>query len=269
MAEIQTNTDHCDPSHDDLSSLGRVLREERERLGMSSKDLADSLHMGREQLEALENGDRRNLPESVFICGMLRRVSEKLGLDPVPIVQQFQSQLSAQKEPPSKRLISESSVSTRSSKEQNDKKGVNRLIKNAAIPFLLVAITALSAIVFYRNRQPAVMVEREALSGEPAIKSAPGFDDGSATDSDVEGGKRALGQISIESKQPSWVSIRNGSGDVIYEGTLSEQKNFDGDQDLEIFAGRPDLVLFSRGNDTPRALGGIDQLRWYSITPEL
>ena len=48
MAEIQTNTDHCDPSHDDLSSLGRVLREERERLGMSSKDLADSLHMGRE-----------------------------------------------------------------------------------------------------------------------------------------------------------------------------------------------------------------------------
>ena len=73
----------------------------------------------------------------------------------------------------------------------------------------------------------------------------------------------------IESKQPSWVSIRNGSGDVIYEGTLSEQKNFDGDQDLEIFAGRPDLVLFSRGNDTPRALGGIDQLRWYSITPEL
>ena len=56
---------------------------------------------------------------------------------------------------------------------------------------------------------------------------------------------------------------------MIYEGTLSEQKNFDGDQDLEIFAGRPDLVLFSRGNDTPRALGGIDQLRWYSITPEL
>ena len=72
MAEVSDATDHSDFGHDELASLGRVLKEQRERQGMTSQAFADSLHMGQEQLEALENGDRDNLPEPVFICGMFR-----------------------------------------------------------------------------------------------------------------------------------------------------------------------------------------------------
>ena len=55
---------------------------------------------------------------------------------------------------------------------------------------------------------------------------------------------------------------------MLFEGTLSEPKRFEADQGLEVFAGRPDLVRFSDGDASPRALGSIDELRWYPLTPE-
>ena len=79
----------------------------------------------------------------------------------------------------------------------------------------------------------------------------------------------AEGVISISSKEPSWLSIRNGEGKVIFEGTLSESRSLPAQPDLEIYAGRPDLVLVSRGEDAPKALGPINQVRWYRLSPEL
>ena len=75
--------------------------------------------------------------------------------------------------------------------------------------------------------------------------------------------------ISISSKQPSWLSIRNSDGEVVFEGTLSDSKSLPANSDLEIYAGRPDLVLISHGNGAPRILGPIDQVRWYKLSPEL
>ena len=80
---------------------------------------------------------------------------------------------------------------------------------------------------------------------------------------------KASGQISITSQEPSWISIRNGEGDVVYEGTLSERKILPADSQLEILPGRPDLVLISDGDDAAKPLGPIDQVRWYKLNPEL
>ena len=46
MAEVSDATDHSDFGHDELASLGRVLKEERERQWITSQAFADSLHMG-------------------------------------------------------------------------------------------------------------------------------------------------------------------------------------------------------------------------------
>lgn len=138
MAEVREDIDHSDFRQDELVSLGRVLKEERERQGITCQAFADSLRMGKEQLEALENGDRDNLPEPVFICGMLRRVAQKLGLDPGPLVQQFQAQLRETKGAPAKRGSYERSGSADAPQGQQDDAQMGRWIRNAAIPLLLV-----------------------------------------------------------------------------------------------------------------------------------
>ncbi len=256
MAEVSDATDHSDLHQDELASLGRVLKEERERQGITCQAFADSLHMGKEQLEALENGDQDNLPEPVFICGMLRRVAQKLGLDPVPLVQQFQSQLRETKGASAKGVSRERSGSTDASQREQDSVPMGRWIRNAAIPLLLVGVTAISAIAFRVNRQPSEAVSTVAAQDQPVPPPTP------------DRNNKRRGPISLTSSQPSWVSVRNRNKDVIFEGTLNEPKQFEGDQELEVFAGRPDLVRFSYGDASPRALGSIDQLRWYPLTPE-
>jgi transcriptional regulator with XRE-family HTH domain len=269
MSEVRDAIDQSASRQDDLASLGRVLREERERQGMTCQAFAESLHMGQEQLAALENGDRDNLPEPVFIRGMLRRVAQKLGLDPVPLVQQFQSQLRETKEaPPAKRVSRERSGFADAAPDNQDSAPIGRWIRNAAIPFLLIGVAAFSAIAFRSNRQQPAGVSTVTSQDQPVPQPTPPLDNNSVIDVAVDGDNKISGSILLLSSQPSWVSVRNRSREVIFEGILNNSKRFEGDQGIEVFAGRPDLVRFSYADASPRALGSIDQLRWYPLTPE-
>ena len=78
---------------------------------------------------------------------------------------------------------------------------------------------------------------------------------------------KAPASITITSSEPSWLSIRNSDGSELFEGTLADSKTLPADADIEIYAGRPDLVLISRGDETPKALGTIEQVRWYKLNP--
>ena len=70
-----------------LVEAGRQLAEARAAAGLSQNQLASQLHMGEEQLAALERGDQAELPEPVFIKAMVRRISSHLGLDADAMVQ--------------------------------------------------------------------------------------------------------------------------------------------------------------------------------------
>ena len=56
-----------------LVEAGRQLAEARAAASLSQNQLASQLHMGEEQLAALERGDQTELPEPVFIKAMVRR----------------------------------------------------------------------------------------------------------------------------------------------------------------------------------------------------
>jgi transcriptional regulator with XRE-family HTH domain len=64
-----------------LRALGAELRQAREARGFSLEALAERLRLGQEQLQALEEGDTRRLPELVFVIAQLRRVAGALQLD--------------------------------------------------------------------------------------------------------------------------------------------------------------------------------------------
>ncbi|ABX08390.1 helix-turn-helix domain-containing protein [Prochlorococcus marinus] len=64
-----------------LERVGKLLKEARQSKNISSKELSEILRMGEEQIIAIENGQEDLLPEKVFIKGMIRRISEKLGVE--------------------------------------------------------------------------------------------------------------------------------------------------------------------------------------------
>ena len=73
--------------------------------------------------------------------------------------------------------------------------------------------------------------------------------------------------MTVTSQEPSWLEIRNPDGETLYEGTLDDETPLAVNPGDEIYAGRPDLVLISNGNNRPRPLGDISDIRWHKITP--
>src|ERR1039458_7621063 len=64
-----------------LTSLGRMLREARERFGLSVADVAAQIKFAPRQIEALEADDFKHLPEAAFLRGFVRSYAKILHLD--------------------------------------------------------------------------------------------------------------------------------------------------------------------------------------------
>lgn len=61
---------------------GKILREARERAGLSQDDIAGKLKLAPRQIAAIEAGDWSALPESTFTRGFMRSYARIVGLDP-------------------------------------------------------------------------------------------------------------------------------------------------------------------------------------------
>lgn len=68
------------------ASLGKALREARERLGLSIADVAHQTKLAPRQIEALEADDFQHLPEMPFVRGFVRSYAKILQLDAQPLL---------------------------------------------------------------------------------------------------------------------------------------------------------------------------------------
>ncbi|MBC8023053.1 MAG: DUF4115 domain-containing protein [Burkholderiales bacterium] len=67
-------------------TLGQTLAAERERQGLSRADVAQRLHMSAYQVEAIETGDYKRLPQGTFLRGFVRNYAKVLGTPPDPLL---------------------------------------------------------------------------------------------------------------------------------------------------------------------------------------
>lgn len=81
-----------EPAAADRSSLGRRLREARERKGISLRHIADSTKISIRALEALERDDISQLPGGIFSRAFVRSYAAEVGLDPERAVDEFISE---------------------------------------------------------------------------------------------------------------------------------------------------------------------------------
>ena len=72
-----------------MTSFGAALRQAREHLGLSTQDVALRTKIRGDYLRALEDGDLTLLPERTFTRSYLTRYARELGLDPQPLLNDF------------------------------------------------------------------------------------------------------------------------------------------------------------------------------------
>ena len=72
-------------------TVGSVLREGREKLGLSPGDIANRLRMGIKQVIALENSDYASVPTGTFLRGFVRNYAKAVALNAAEVVALLES----------------------------------------------------------------------------------------------------------------------------------------------------------------------------------
>ena len=193
---------------DDASALrlvGQALRDGREQRELNQHELANRLHIGVEQLVALETGRIDGLPEPVFVKAMVRRIASYLQIDPDPLVAQLQRPQGSDG-PPSRNIAAEDTQA--SPKTQTTTKTTTR---NNTLPLLLwllpIVLLGAAGALWGLNRTsqqplaasaPPVTLVREAVP--PQVSVPPS----------------TTPELQISSLEPSWITIQR-NGEVEFE----------------------------------------------------
>ena len=244
-----------------LQDIGAILRQARESQALTCEQLAGALNMGTEQLTALEAGDLDRLPEPVFVTAMTRRVASKLHVDSDPLIQRLQTALAN----PASTKTSEPDAGSKTRSAPQTVKSPAHSWGRWITAAIGIAAVAGGAMVLASQRR--TLQTTSIPSTQQTIPSSAAMSSSSSAVAVELDAPTAPASITITSSEPSWLSIRNSDGSKFFEGTLADSKTLPADANVEIYAGRPDLVLISRGDETPKALGTIEQVRWYKLNP--
>ncbi len=284
--DVSTPTNNQE-SNSGLLFVGQQLSERRLAQGLSREQLADRMHLGIEQLAALESGDRDKLPEPVFIKAMVRRLSNHLELDADALVASLGS-------------LSDGAVSNERGSQQKGpispplqppsrpEKGANWLW------LVLIGATALGALAWVQRaalleliQQPQSNSARATATAKTTTTSNESISTASTTPSitpsdtapdtapevalvlpSSSGVELAnSGPVTIKSKEPSWIALRR-EGTIEFEGILEGERIITNPDEIEIYAGRPDLLTVSISNGEPKVLGTISDIQWIPLKPE-
>ena len=280
--DVSTPTNNQE-SNSGLLFVGQQLSERRLAQGLSREQLADRMHLGIEQLAALESGDRDKLPEPVFIKAMVRRLSNHLELDADALVASLGS-------------LSDGAVSNERGSQQKGPispplQPPSRPEKGAIWLWLIViGATALGALAWVQRaalleliQQPQSNSARATATAKTTTTSNESISTASTTASDTppdtapevalvlpssSGVELAnSGPVTIKSKEPSWIALRR-EGTIEFEGILEGERIITNPDEVEIYAGRPDLLTVSISNGEPKVLGTISDIQWIPLKPE-
>lgn len=243
----------------ELLALGQKLREARNRRGLSQEELAERLRLGTDQLDALEQGDRRRLPEPVFVIAQAKRVAGSLGITIDEQIAALRS--SGLMEPvrrPAPPLVAQDLLTPG--------QGHPRLAPPvSALPGWLPAAAA--AVVALGLATALLLPKRQPPSTTSAMP-APTAEAPAAPPATPTPAAR-VPSLELRPREPSWLAVRELNGRTLFEGTLSEPRTFPLGRGLEVRAGRPHQVSVSVPGVPARPLAASDDYGWKSFSPPL
>lgn len=256
----------------ELSALGQSLRRAREARGLSLEDLAARLNMGLEQLQALEEGNRERLKESVFVIAQARRVAGSLGVSVDGPIEALRRNPAFTARPPSTPPTPPPGTPGQAPGRTTAPQPAARhrpLLPLKPLLLLLAAAATLTGAAIGLRHSPLQLAlpKLPALNqGRPAT-SAPAAVPSEAPASLAPADAVPSGTLRLSARGRSWLEVESSAGQSLFRGTLEGEKSFPLGDGLRVLAGRPDLVSAQVGAGPARVLGGISEVRWRRFGP--
>lgn len=254
----------------ELQRLGQRLEQARESQGLSREQQAERLRMGTEQLRALEQGDRAELPEAVFVVAQARRVAASLGVNIDAEISALRGNAAFQASPsrPPQAPPTSTPAAAGSSISVPPASPAAAPTARGRGPLLLAAAAALAlAGGGLLLRFGATLTSPPLQPTAPLLQPSPTAEGNAASTGNPSTGGGS--ELVLRALQPSWLEVRSAQGDVLFRGTLQGERRFPLNRELRVLAGRPDLVTASAPGQRGQVLGPIEAVRWRSFRPSV
>ena len=227
---------------DDAAPVGRTvsdtLRQERERQGMSRKDLSDRTKISERHLIAIDEGDYSAMPSRTYIIGFVRSYANALGLDSAALVQRLRDEMGmAEKVRPERNL----DHMEPGDPERNPSRKLTWIVLAAVIALVVVVMIAWRGLFVPAAQLPPLEDEQ---AQEPVAAAAPAQPDAPATDT---ASQEVVFTATVDGV---WVKFYDRSGNQLFQKQMALNESFTIPADAEgpqIWTGRPDALKITVG----------------------
>jgi cytoskeleton protein RodZ len=293
--DSETESNYAEPrsSKDLFSAIGKKLKQRRELLSLSIKDIHANIHIREEHLVAIEQGEFGQLPSPVQARGMLVNYAEYLNLDTDVILSEFADslqlqRLEKQKEHPQKGKPSAKELSPAALRLKNFFSldlliitglflifaifavwGVNRILSENTPEMIETEIPGVSDILLATDTPtPRFTIDSEAVE---AVTEEEGAEEEGAEEEELPlftpVSSAAAINIILVPRQQLWVQV-TADFQVVFQGRLlpGNAYDFTGEAQIDILTGNAGALQIIFNDQDIGSLGLVGQVVSLSFT---
>ncbi|WP_187329385.1 helix-turn-helix domain-containing protein [Halomicronema hongdechloris] len=241
-----------------LLEIGEILRQTREAQHQSLEHLAGQTLIRAKVLSSLETADLEELPEPVYIRGLIRRYGNALGLDGETLASQF---------------FTPATLRRRVSWKESPAAQLRPL--HLYVAYILLMVVAISGLSYVLKRTAPTTSQLPAL--EPLAPNATEPQSPASTPTTMEPENPAASsqpdkpiRVEMTLTAQSWIRII-ADGTTTFEGVLpeGEQRLWTADERLVIRAGNAGGVMVSYNDGSQETLGKPGMVTEVAFPPNL
>ena len=250
--------------------VGGMLRQARERRGLSLRQISNATKIAMITLEALERNDVKRLPGGIFTRSFVRAYALEVGLDPEVVIEAFMGQFPQDSvtagHPATSQIEDHEAV-------ESDRRTATTFLRLLAIGIPVAAVVAYLGTLEHSKTSstaagdppPAVVSSQPAAQTEPPaaadLPAAAPPESAAAVPSDTL-------TVQVSAARPSWISIIvDGARAVQREFKPGEDATFEVRQEMVLTAGDAGAVSVLLNGMPAKPIGGSGQVVTLRLNP--
>ncbi len=238
-----------------MPTIGEILRTEREKLGLSIKDIEKETCIRSLYLTAIEEGNYTILPGEVYLKGFIRNYANFIGLDGQAMVELYREQQTEHGENPPESLASTNDQKIEPSLPPKSKTSLNWVL----IFTVLVGIGGAGFWYISGNPQPAQPKSPSSIGNTSKTPSLPPADSTKPAPKNQQQTKtkpQAPVNVTVKFLELCWTSVQV-DGKEVFEDTpkIGDSLTWQAQREIIIKFGDADAIEVTHNGKTLGKLG--------------
>lgn len=259
-----------------MQTVGEILRSEREKRGMTVKDIEAATHIRALYISAIEDGHYHVLPGEVYLKGFIRNYANLLGLDSVALLTLYKEGLQPPAPAPEPGLSREApqNKAMQDSQEENEpaitpaerRKEARRQQNRASLParwltFVVVVAVLAGAGWWYTSTTNNPTTPSPQMN-QPTTPSQPSLPQQLAPAAPVQPAVKTKPIVVVTKiTGECWATVVV-DGKEVFEGFFSsgQSRTWEGDTSIVFSLGNAGAVEFTHNGRNVGKIGGMGEV---------